>query len=421
MSFIDEAQIQVRSGKGGDGIHHFRKERYVPRGGPDGGDGGRGGDVYLVASHHLNTLDRFAREHEFEAESGRRGGVKNMSGRSGADLRIEVPVGTIIRNAADSALMADLTAHGQEVRVAKGGRGGRGNARFVTSTNQGTEMVERGEPGEEKLLALELRLLADVGIVGMPNAGKSTLLSVISNARPKIAPYPFTTLEPNLGVVQFDHASLVVADIPGLIEGAHLGVGLGHDFLRHVQRTRVLIHLLDGSAPSPLADFSQINTELALFDEDLARKPQIVVFNKMDLEAAQAQWPAVCEELERRGYLVMSMSGITNQGTRDVVNKARELLATLPKPVVDADKPTVYTLPEDENAFAVSKDDDGNFHVSGRSIERAAKMTFWEVDESAARFQRVLEALGITKALEKQGIQPGDTVYISEYELEWGE
>jgi GTP-binding protein len=421
MSFIDEAKIQIRSGKGGDGMRHFRKEKYVPRGGPDGGDGGRGGDILLVANEHINTLDRFGREHEFEAGAGKNGGVKNMSGRSGEDKRIEVPVGTIVRDAITGDLIADLTEHGQEVIVAKGGRGGRGNARFVSSTNQATEMVERGEPGEERELALELRLIADVGIVGVPNAGKSTLLSVISNARPKIAPYPFTTLEPNLGVIRFDDTDMIAADIPGLIEGAHLGIGLGHAFLRHIQRTRVLIHLLDGSAENPLADFSQINAELALFDEDLAHKPQIVVLNKMDLDVAQERWPLIREDLEKRGFIAMSMSGITTQGTRDVVNKARELLSTLPKPMTDAEREPVYTLPDDENDYQISKDDDGIYHVSGRRIERAAKMTFWDIDESAARFQRILQALGITKALEKLGIQPGDMVTIGEFELEWGE
>jgi len=421
MSFIDEAKITIKSGSGGDGMKHFRKEKYVPRGGPDGGDGGRGGNVVLVATVHLNTLSRFSREHHFEADSGKRGDIQNMTGKSGRDLTIMVPVGTIVREAATGTLVADLTDDGQEFAIAKGGRGGHGNNWFVTSTNQATEMVERGEPGEERELTLELRLIADVGIVGAPNAGKSTLLSVVSNATPKIAAYPFTTLEPQLGVVRFESgADMIVADIPGLVEGAHMGIGLGHAFLRHIQRTRVLIHLLDGSAESPLADFTQINSELALFDENLAQKPQIVVLNKMDLPEAQERWPSVREKLEARGYTVMSMSGVTAQGTREVINKVREVISRLPaaKPMEGI---TVYSLPEDAGAFDITQDEHGTFHITGKRIERAAKMTYWEVDESAARFQRILEALGITKELEKRGVQPGDAVFIGEYELEWGE
>ncbi len=421
MSFIDEAKITIKSGSGGDGMKHFRKEKYVPRGGPDGGDGGRGGNVVLVASVHLNTLSRFSREHHFEAESGKRGDIQNMTGKSGRDLTISVPVGTIVRELATGAIVADLTDDGQEFAIAKGGRGGRGNNRFVTSTNQATEMVERGEPGEERELTLELRLIADVGIVGVPNAGKSTLLSVVSNATPKIASYPFTTLEPQLGVVRFESgADMIVADIPGLVEGAHMGIGLGHAFLRHIQRTRVLIHLLDGSGESPLADFTQINSELALFDENLAQKPQIVVLNKMDLPEAQERWPGVREKLEARGYTVMSMSGVTAQGTREVINKVREVISTLPaaKPLEGI---TVYSLPEDAGAFDITQDEHGTFHITGKRIERAAKMTYWEVDESAARFQRILQALGITKELEKRGVLPGDSVFIGEYELEWGD
>lgn len=421
MSFIDEAKIKVTSGTGGAGMKHFRKEKYVPRGGPDGGDGGRGGSVILVANLHINTLSRFAREHEFTGESGGNGGINNRTGKSADDLRIPVPVGTIVRDAKTLDLIADLSEDGQEIIIAKGGRGGRGNARFVTATNQGTEMVERGEPGEEIELALELRLIADVGIVGVPNAGKSTLLSVITNAKPKIAPYPFTTLEPQLGVVRFDNSDMVAADIPGLIEGAHLGIGLGHAFLRHVQRTRVLIHLLDGSGTNPLADFGQINSELALFDEDLAKKPQIVVLNKMDLPEAQAHWESVRTELEKRGFIAMNMSGVTQQGTREVINKARELLASLPPPAPIDNKIPLYTIQDDGTMFDITQDEDGFFHVMGKRIERAAKMTYWDIDESSARFQRILNALGITKALEKLGVKPGDTVYIGEYELEWGD
>ncbi|MCC7209784.1 MAG: GTPase ObgE, partial [Anaerolineae bacterium] len=260
---IDEAKIYVRSGRGGDGLVHFRREKYVNRGGPDGGDGGRGGSVVLVATRHLNTLYPFTFTKRYIADDGKPGGIVNRSGASADDLRIEVPAGTLVRDGNTRELIADLVLPGQEIVVAKGGRGGRGNQHYATSTNQAPRMAERGEPGEERWLLLELRLIADVGIVGVPNAGKSTLLSVISNARPKIADYPFTTLEPNLGVVVVGDRDIVFADIPGLVEGAHMGVGLGHAFLRHIQRTRVLVHMLDGSAEDPLADFNQINAELA--------------------------------------------------------------------------------------------------------------------------------------------------------------
>jgi GTP-binding protein len=317
-------------------------------------------------------------------------------------------------------LIADLTQPGQRVRVAKGGRGGRGNARFASSTNQAPRIAEKGEPGEEAHLTLELKLLADVGIVGVPNAGKSTLLSVISNARPKIAPYPFTTLEPNLGVVVLEDRDLVVADIPGLVEGAHLGAGLGHDFLRHIQRTRVLIHMLDGDAEDPLADFHQINTELALFDDKLGQKPQVVVFNKMDLPHAQERWPEIEQALKKLGHEVMAMSAATHQGTREVLNRAIQKLDALP-PLEEVVELPVYQLDDNPLAFTITRINEGEYRVSGKRIERAVAMTYWDYDQAVTRFQRILETMGITAALEEKGIRPGDTVYIGEMELEWGD
>jgi GTP-binding protein len=332
-----------------------------------------------------------------------------------------VPLGTVVRDAETGDLLADLTRPGQAVIVAKGGRGGRGNARFATSTNQAPRMAEKGEPGTARTLALELKLIADVGIVGVPNAGKSTLLSVVSNAKPKIAPYPFTTLEPNLGVVLVGDRDMVLADIPGLVEGAHLGVGLGHAFLRHVQRTRVLIHLLDGAAENPLADFNQVNAELALFDEKLAQKPQVVALNKMDLPEAQAKWPAVEAALKERGYETMSISAAAQIRTQELMNRVAAILSALPEEAPEVAQTPVYSLGEDDLAFRITRGDDGSYHVTGERIERAAAMTYWELDESAERFQRILAALGITEALEKAGVQPGDTVYIGDFELEWGE
>jgi GTP-binding protein len=292
--FLDEADLQISAGRGGDGMMHFHREKYVSRGGPDGGDGGRGGSVYLVVDRKLNTLYRFRGTRSFRAENGAKGGTSNKRGRSGDDVLIPVPPGTMVRELPGGRLLGDLTADGQRMRVARGGRGGRGNPHFASASNQTPHVAERGEPGEERGLRLELRLIADIGLVGAPNAGKSTFLAAVTAAKPKIAPYPFTTLEPNLGVAALgDYQTVVLADIPGLIEGAHAGAGLGYAFLRHVQRTRVLIHLIDGAAPDPLADFSQINTELALYDPDLGRKPQIAAVNKIDLPEAAERWRAV--------------------------------------------------------------------------------------------------------------------------------
>ncbi len=417
----DEAKIQVRSGDGGNGLVHFRREKYVPRGGPAGGDGGKGGDVYLVVKPTLNTLITFTHQTHYRAVSGSPGGTSNKTGRSGDDLLIDVPPGTIIRDSHTGDLIADLTQPGQRVLVAKGGRGGRGNARFATSTNQAPRIAEKGEPGEERWLALELKLLADVGIVGAPNAGKSTLLSVISNARPKIANYPFTTLEPNLGVVVLDDRDLVFADIPGLIEGAHSGAGLGHDFLRHIQRTRVLVHLLDGAAENPIADFHQINTELALFDDRLREKPQIVVLNKMDLPQAQERWPQIRAELEKLGYEPLAISSATHQHTRDIVNRAVQTLDSLPTEEAAPAELPVYQLGEDPLAFTVERLSHDEFRVIGKRIERAVAMTYWDYDQAVNRFQRILETMGIKAALEEAGVKPGDTVYIGDLELEWSD
>lgn len=418
---FDRATITVRSGDGGDGAVHFRREKYVPRGGPDGGDGGRGGHVILQVDPKLNTLLHFARKRTFVAEHGGRGGPKNMRGKNAPHLIIPVPPGTVVRAAESGELLGDLTDPGQTLVVAHGGRGGRGNARFANSRNQTPRIGERGAPGEELSLELELKLIADVGIVGVPNAGKSTLLAALTAARPKIAPYPFTTLQPNLGVAVLDESgeqTLVLADIPGLIEGAHRGVGLGFDFLRHVQRTRVLIHLLDGLSADPLADFSQINTELALFDERLAEKPQIVAFNKMDLPEVQARWPQVEQEVKRRGYECLAISAVAQTGVRDLLFlAARKLAEAPPAPVFD--ELPVYRPAFDADEFTITREPDATFRVSGRKIERAAHMTYWEYDQAVLRFQRILEALGVRRGLEEAGIREGDTVRIGEYELEW--
>lgn len=418
---VDEAKIFVRSGKGGDGVVAFRREKYIPMGGPAGGDGGKGGDVILTVNPNINTLFFFKRHSRFEAKSGEKGGSSDMTGAAAPDLVIEVPAGTVVRDAETGELVADLVKVGDQVVVVQGGKGGKGNRRFVSSSNRAPRMAEKGAPAEERSLTLELKLLADVGIVGVPNAGKSTLLSVVSNAKPKIAPYPFTTLEPNLGVVILDHRDLVFADIPGLIEGAHMGVGLGHAFLRHIQRTRVLVHLLDGAGENPVADFTQINSELALYDDKLGQKPQLVVFNKMDLPEAQERFEQVKQALAERGVEVMPLSGMTRQNVDDLIRRVFRMVAELPPEQEPLHQIPVYELAEDENAFTLERDDEGSYIVRGKRIERAAKQTYWDYDESIMRFQRILEATGITEALVKAGVQVGDTVFIGEHELEWSD
>lgn len=418
--FFDRAAITVQAGRGGDGIVHFRREKYVPLGGPDGGDGGRGGDVYLVVEPRLSTLSSFQHRRVFRAEPGRKGGANNKTGKSGASLEVSVPPGTVVRDAETGELVADLTAPGHRIRVARGGRGGKGNARYATSSNQAPRMAEKGEPTRPRTLALELRLIADVGIVGAPNAGKSTLLAAVTAARPKIADYPFTTLAPNLGVARLDDdRDLILADIPGLIEGAHQGAGLGFDFLRHIQRARVLIHLLDGLSPDPLADFSQINTELALFDENLGKKPQVAALNKMDLPEVRERWPAVKQAMQARGYAVLPVSAVAGTGVRDLLYRAAGLLAAAPTPA-PAEEAPVYR-PHFDDDFSIRREPDGGWRIVSERIERAAEMTYWEYDEAVQRFQRVLDTLGLRQALREAGVRDGDTVYIGEYELEWRE
>ena len=418
--FIDEVVIHVRSGKGGDGVVHFRREKYVPFGGPDGGDGGRGGDVFLEVKLTLNTLSHFHHQSKFHAQDGKPGAKQNMTGHSGEDLVLYVPPGTLVQNAESGEVLGDLTQPGQRLRVATGGRGGKGNARYATSVNQAPRVAEHGAPAQICSLRLELRLIADIGIIGAPNAGKSTLLAAVTRAKPKIAPYPFTTLEPNLGVAELDEETvLVLADIPGLIEGAHLGLGLGHSFLRHIQRTRVLIHLLDGLSEDPILDFAQINSELALFDPNLARKPQVVALNKIDLPDVEKRWPEVAAALEQHGFDAMAISAVSGANVRALLYRAALLLGESPGAEPEETIP-VYRVESDPRAFQVVRTA-GGWRVSGVSIERAASMTYWEYSQSVRRFQVILKTLGVEDALRQAGIKPGDTVFIGEYELEWSD
>ena len=419
--FYDQAKIYVRSGDGGDGMIGFRREKHVPRGGPDGGDGGHGGDVRFVVSRHESTLVRFHRNNHFRAGNGGHGSRKKMTGANGDSLLLNVPAGTLIRDADSGELLADLTQVGQEELIVKGGRGGRGNVRFRSSTNQAPRLAERGEPGQERWLTLELKLIADVGIVGVPNAGKSTLLAATSSARPKIANYPFTTLQPSLGVVDLgEYRSLVLADIPGLIEGAADGAGLGHDFLRHIERTRVLIHLIDGAASDPLEDWAMINQELALYDARLEQKPQIVVLNKIDLPDAQAWEPLIKEQVSKAGFDCYAISAVSGEGVKAMLYHVREMLDQAPELDSPAEETVIIRPVPDEGAFLISREGDG-WRVKGQRIERVAAMTYWEFEATTRRFQQILEAMGISEALLEAGVINGDMVYIGDEALEWNE
>jgi GTP-binding protein len=418
--FTDQVEIHVKSGKGGDGMVHFRREKFVPLGGPDGGDGGKGGDVVFEVKSTLNTLSTYRQNQKFRAEDGVNGGPSQMSGRYGNDLVLYVPPGTILYDADTGELIGDLTERGQRLIVCKGGRGGRGNQHFATSRNQVPRTAEKGEPTQEKHVKLELKLIADIGLIGVPNAGKSTLLSVLTNARPKIAPYPFTTLEPNLGVANIDDdTTVVLADIPGLIEGASHGAGLGHDFLRHIQRTRVLVHLLDGLSEDPLADYSQTNSELSLFDPNLAKKQQIVALNKIDQPDVQEKLPEIQKQFKKHKVDLMTISALARTNTRELLIKAYQTLQEAP-PLEEVDMPLpVYRPKEDPREFVVTREGENEWRVSGTAIERAAKMTYWQHDGSVRRFQKIMETLGVEEALRQAGVQEGDTVAIGDFELEW--
>jgi GTP-binding protein len=421
--FLDRVKIWVQAGSGGDGAATFRREAHVPRGGPDGGDGGRGGSVYLVVDPGQTTLRDFQYRHHFKAEAGGRGERARRHGKAGQDLRLGVPPGTAVHDDANGELLADLVAQGQETMVARGGRGGLGNTHFKTATHQAPRHALKGEPGEEHWLRLELRLIADVGLVGLPNAGKSTLLAALTAAHPKIADYPFTTLEPNLGVLdrgEADERRPTIADVPGLIEGASAGAGLGHAFLRHVERTRVLIHVVDGSARDAEWDYGVIRDELQAHDPLLLEKPMLVVFNKLDLPAAADAWPTFRSARSREDVAVVGISAATGDG----LDGLQTALADLLPPIEELEAPpepagvVVHRLDTMADAFVVERED-GAYRVRGKRIERLAAQTNFDNDESAERFQRDLARLGIEDELRRAGVRPGDTVRIGRAELEW--
>lgn len=419
--FIDEAKIHVRAGNGGNGMVSFHTAKYVPNGGPDGGDGGRGGSVIFIAESGMNTLQDFRYKRRYIAEDGEKGGRRQQYGHSGKDMRIMVPVGTVVRDQESGRILADLTEHGQEYVIAHGGRGGKGNIHFANSIRQAPNFARAGEPGETYDLSIELKLLADVGLIGFPNVGKSTLLSVISAARPKIADYPFTTVEPNLGVVAVDDYSFVVADIPGLIEGASEGLGLGHDFLRHVERTRLLIHVVDASGAEgrdPLADFDQINQELAAFNPQLAARPQIVALNKID-DTKPEELERIRTNLTGREFLVFPICAPIGEGVSDLMKKTAELVRTLPvtlltEPVSDE---TVYRF-EEEALFNIERD--GKiFVITGNWIAGLVNSTNFDDSESLQYFQRLLRKKGVIAALEKAGVVEGDQIRLHDADFEF--
>lgn len=417
--FIDRAKIYVKAGDGGNGVVAFRREKYVPRGGPSGGDGGRGADVVLMVDSDLSTLMDFKYKVHYKAKRGEHGQGSNKFGRSAEDLVIKVPPGTVVRDAETGEVLADLVEKGYRYVVAKGGRGGRGNARFASAVHKAPDFAEKGEPGEERWIILELKLLADVGLIGFPNAGKSTLLSRMTAAKPKIADYPFTTLSPNLGVVETGlgkGSSFVLADIPGLIEGAHEGQGLGHEFLRHVERTRLLVHVLDLSAMErdPIEAFHAINDELVKYSEKLLEKPQIIAANKMDLPKARENLDKIEQTLVNVGYEIIPVSGATGEGIKQLIKRISEMLSKIPK-TETVEQVKQYNIVEEE-PFKIDKDGD-TYHISGKVVERLVAMTDLDNESAVKRLQRTFKRMGIDDALKEHGINPGDTVIIDDYEF----
>jgi GTPase len=415
--FLDSAKIFLKSGNGGSGSVSFRREKYVPRGGPDGGDGGRGGHIILVVNNNLTTLSDFRYKHHFEAENGKPGEAVNRSGKDGADLYVPVPAGTIIKNAETQKVIADLTEPGTEFVLLHGGRGGRGNSNFASSTRQTPQFSERGELGLQLWAELELKLLADVGLIGFPNAGKSTLISKISAARPKIADYPFTTLVPNLGVVDFKGQSFVAVDIPGLIEGAHLGVGLGDQFLRHIERTRLLVHLIDVSSLSgrdPYQDYIQINEELQLYNPELAKKPQIVALSKIDLLENQQSLDAFRSQVSEPD--IVSISAVTGAGIEILLNLIIQKLAVLATETVPDNFQAELEQNQEDRIIKVTKEG-AVFIVQNDLLLRRMARYDLENDDAVRSFQNLLRRWGVEQALLDAGIKEGDSVSIGEFEF----
>jgi GTP-binding protein len=419
--FIDSARIYVRAGNGGNGMVSFHTEKYVPNGGPDGGDGGRGGSVVFYADDNRSTLQDFRFKRKYSAEDGEKGGRRKCYGKGGNDLVLPVPVGTIIKDADTGRVLADLTEPGQKAIIARGGRGGKGNIHFANSVRQAPNFARAGEPGEEYNLLVELKLLADVGLVGYPNVGKSTLLSVITAAKPKIADYPFTTIEPNLGVVAVDDTSFVVADIPGLIEGAHTGLGLGLAFLRHIERTRMLIHVIDVSGSEdrdPVEDFDNINAELEAYHPGLSERPQVIALNKIDM-VDEDELERVSMALRERGYDVFPMCAAINEQVKPLIEYVAAKLQTIPQTVLteQVEESALFKY-EEEELFTVAVED-GVYRVKGNWIVNLVDSTNFDDSESLQYFQRLIRKKGVIDALERAGVKEGDLVALHDLEFEF--
>ncbi len=423
MQFVDQVDISIKGGDGGDGIVAYRREKYVPRGGPSGGNGGRGGNVIIRADGKLNTLVDLRYKKHYHAERGGNGGPNEKHGKDGRDLVLRVPVGTIVTDTDTGKVIADLVVDGQEVVAARGGAGGRGNASFASSTNQTPKFAEKGEPTDERRITLELKLLADVGLIGYPSVGKSTLISRISSAKPKIADYPFTTLVPNLGVVSIDGRSFVVADMPGLIEGAHEGAGLGHQFLRHIERTRLLVHLIDVSGFSgrePMHDFDAINEELRSHSEKLAELPQIVALNKADMPAAREIVDRLRPDLESRGLEVFEISALTGLGLQPLIYRIADRLDELPREeYTPVEEVAHFTVESVEESWDARKTGANEYVVEGRPVEMLVRRADTDNEYALRRLHRQLEKMGVIKRLRELGAQEGDLVKIAGMEFDF--
>lgn len=434
MAFVDYAKIELKAGHGGNGIVSFRREKFVPNGGPFGGNGGHGGNIVFQVDEGLRTLMDFRYNRHFKAKPGQNGMTKGKTGRSADDLIIKVPMGTLIKDAESNEILADLTKTNEKVIIAKGGRGGRGNMAFATPKNSAPEIAENGEPGEEKTVILELKLLADVGLVGYPSVGKSTLLSVVSNAKPKIADYHFTTIDPNIGVVKVnDTDSFVIADLPGLIDGASQGIGLGFKFLKHIERTKLIVHLVSMDRTDddrdPIEKFKAINQELSTYDNKLLKLPQIVVATKMDITGAKDEFLTFKRDLENVKIVnvkdVLSISSVTHQGIDELLNKINQTLKTLSQRVMktnDEEKIVNYNYDDqksEDNSFKITRLDGHLWQVSGYKVEKLLKMTNTQYEQSLLRFARQLKSMGIDEALAQAGAQDGDTVQILDFTFEY--
>lgn len=423
--FTDYTKIIIKSGDGGNGAITFRREKYVAAGGPDGGDGGKGGDIYFVVDPDANTLINFRYNKKYKAQNGENGSGNNCYGKKGEDLYIKVPAGTVVKDAETGKVIADLSKQGQKELILPGGRGGKGNSHFATATRQAPHFAQGGEKGIEKEIILELKLIADVGLLGFPNVGKSTILSVVTSARPKIADYHFTTLEPNLGVVKTEYGdSFVIADIPGIIEGASEGIGLGLKFLRHIERTRLLLHVIDVSVTegrNPVKDFKTINKELEKYSKKLSTRKQIIVANKIDAMQDESLFIELEEMAKQKEIPIYKISAATGEGLKELFKNVSKELKELPKEdIVDTEERVVYTLKEDEKGFEINKID-GEFVVSGPDVDRLMSRVNLADNESLYYFQKMLVNLGIDAALRNAGVKDGETIRFNDWEFAWYE